>query len=270
MRHQGALLLLVTLGCRGPRPADPVILELGDDAVRRSDFARHLAEVEARGGAPLDAEVRRTLLDTFLEERALVLEARQRGLIGAEASPADEQRAVQKVLADAAADVQVSDSEVEAYYRAHTSEFVLPETVTLRQILVPTQNEARDVRRRLVKEPRAFEAIAREVSRGPEAPSGGFMGTFARGQLPVELESAVFPLAEGATSDIVPSSLGYHILRIEARQTARPQGLGEVQERIRTRLLRDRSDARAREFVASLLRRAKVNHAAALSLPRPS
>jgi hypothetical protein len=270
MKGLGLLLLSASAWCSTPRPADPVILELGEDTVRRSEFVRHLAEVETRGGGPLDPDVRRSLLDSFLEERALVLEARQRGLLGADATPADEQRAVQKILADASADVQVADAEVEAYYASHTAEFVLAETVTLRQILVPTQNEARDVRRRLVKEPRAFESIAREVSRGPEAPSGGFMGTFAKGQLPVELENGAFVLPEGATSDIVPSSLGYHILRIEARQAARPQGLGEVRERIRTRLLRDKSDARAREFVASLLRRAKVNHAAALSSPAPS
>ena len=270
MKRTALLVLLASAWCSAPPPADPVILELGEDTVRRSEFTRHLAEVESRGGAPLDPDVRGSLLESFLEERALVLEARQRGLLKPEASAADEQKAVQKILADAAADVQVTDAEVAAYYGTHAAEFVLPETVTLRQILVPTQNEARDVRRRLLKEPRTFEAIAREVSRGPEAPAGGFMGTFSRGQLPEELESAVFGLAEGATTDIVPSSLGYHILRIEARQAARPQGLGEVQERIRTRLLRDKADARGREFVASLLRRAKVNHAAALSGPAPS
>src|SRR2546425_11864404 len=61
---------------------------------RRSDFDRHLAEVEARGGVPLSPEVRRGLLDAFLEERALVIEARGRGLLGEGAGREDEQKAV--------------------------------------------------------------------------------------------------------------------------------------------------------------------------------
>ncbi len=266
-----AAAFAAAVACRGVLPADPVILELGDDVVRRSDFARHLAEVEARGGAPLDPEVRRSLLDPFLEQRVLVLEARARGLLSGLGTPAEEQRAVQKLLQEARAEVRVGDDEVEAYYRAHGTEFQREETVTLRQILVPTLNEARDVRRRLLKEPRSFEPQARSVSRGPEAPSGGLMGTFSRGQLPAELEGPAFALAAGATSDIVSSSLGYHILRVEARQPARAEGLEEAQARIHARLVREETDRKMRELVASLLQRAKVNHAAALSLPhRPS
>jgi len=263
-----AAAFAAAVACRGGLPADPVILELGDEVVRRSDFARHLAEVEERGGAPLAPEVRRSLLDSFLEQRVLVLEARARGLLTGTPTPAEEQRAVQKLLQEALTEVRVGDDEVEAYFREHAAAFQLGETVTLRQILVPTLNEARDVRRRLLKEPRSFERQARSVSRGPEAPSGGLIGTFARGQLPAELEAPAFALAAGATSDIVSTSLGYHILRVEARQPARTEGLEEAQARIRARLVREKTDRKMRELVASLLQRAKVNHAAALSLPR--
>jgi parvulin-like peptidyl-prolyl isomerase len=245
-----------------------VILELGDETVRRSDFARHLAEVEARGGAPLAPEVRRSLLDSFLEQRVLVLEARARGLLAATGTPAEEQRAVQKLLQEALTEVRVGDDEVAAYFRDHPEEFQLQEQVTVRQILVPTLNEARDVRRRLFKEPRSFETQARSVSRSPEAPTGGLMGTFARGELPAELERAAFALGPGATSEIVETTLGYHILRVEARQPARSAGLEEAQARIRARLVRQKSDRTMRDLVASLLQRAKVNHAVALSLPR--
>ncbi len=265
------LALAGSLACREGPPADPVILELGDDTVRRSDFVRHLAEVEARGGAPLAPEVRRSLLDSFLEQRVLVLEARARGLLTGTGTPADEQRGVQKLLQEAITEVRVGDDEVAAYFRDHPEEFQLEEQVTLRQILVPTLNEARDVRRRLLKEPRSFETQARSVSRSPEAPLGGLMGTFTRGQLPAELERVAFALAEGATSEIVETSLGYHILRVEARQPARVAGLEEAQARIHARLVREKTDRKMREIVASLLQRAKVNHAAALSLSnRPS
>jgi parvulin-like peptidyl-prolyl isomerase len=233
-----------------------VILELGDATVRRSDFARHLAEVEERGGAPLGPEVRRSLLDSFLEQRVLVLEARARGFLSGPGTPAEEQRAVQKLLQESIAEIRVGDEEVAAYFRDHPEEFQLDEELTLR--------------RRLEKEPKSFETLARSVSRSPEAPNGGLMGTFTRGQLPAELEKAAFALAPGATSEIVETSLGYHILRVEARQPARSAGLEEAQARIRARLVREKTDRQMRELVASLLQRAKVNHAAALSIPRSS
>jgi hypothetical protein len=262
--------LLVALGvvsCRGERGRDPVILELDQGVVRRSDFERHVAEVEARGGAPLPPEVRRGLLESFLEQRALVIEARKRGLLPKDAGSEGEQRAVSELLSQAVPPPTVSDQEVAAYYGAHAAEMSVPETVTVRQIMVATQNEARDVLRRLLRAPKDFENVARQSSKGPEAGEGGLMGTFARGQLPAELETAAFALPAGGTSEIVPTSLGYHILRVEARQEARASSLPEVQGRVRTLLTREKSDRNVRQFVDDLLARAKVNHAAAT---RPS
>ena len=117
----------------------------------------------------------------------------------------------------------------------------MPETVTLRQILVGTLNEARDVKRRLARDPKAFDAIARSQSKGEEAAAGGYMGPFERGQLPAELEAAAFALPEGATSEPVETALGYHVLRVESRQQARAPTLEEARERIRDRLAREQA-----------------------------
>lgn len=261
------LVALAAISCRDARAPDPVILELDQEVVRRSDFERHLAEVEARGGTPLPLEVRNGLLESFLEQRALVIEARKRGILPKNAVPEGEQSAVSELLSQVVPPPTVSDEEVAAYYGAHAAEMSVPETITLRQILVPTQNEARDVLRKLLRAPKTFENVARQSSKGPEAGEGGLMGTFARGQLPADLEAAAFALPPGGTSDIVATSLGYHILRVEARQEARASTLPEVQGRIRALLTREKSDRSVRQFVDDLLARAKVNHAAAT---RPS
>jgi peptidyl-prolyl cis-trans isomerase C len=263
------LALLLGLACRGPRRADPVILALGEQTVRKSDFDRHVATLESRGGVAVSPEVRRALFDTFLEERVQVLEARSRGLVDAQAGPEEEKRAVERLLTDVSR-VEVGADEVARYYEEHAEEFKKPETVTLRQILVPTSNEARDVRRRLLKEPKSFEVLARSLSRAPEAPTGGLMGTFARGQLPPELEAGAFALPAGGTSDIVETPFGFHVLRVEAREPERGTSLEEAQGAIRQLLARQKSDRKIREFVSDLLARAKVNHAAADSPSRPS
>lgn len=271
MVGKGTSLFLVVgfFSCGDARSGDPVILALGSENVRRSEFDRHVKALEARGGAPLSPSVRKALIEPFLEERVLVLEARNRGFLKPGSSPEEEEAAVRGLLVGSVhSKVRVTDEEVAGYYQEHAAEFRVPETMTLRQILVPTQNEARDVRRRLQRDPKSFEVLARTRSRGPEASSGGLMGTFSRGQLPPELETAAFALAPGATSDIVTTPLGYHVLRVESRQPAREPTLEGCKAEIRALLSRQRSDESERQFVRSLLARAKVNHEAAQAPPR--
>ncbi len=255
--------------CRS-QPADPVILSLGDETVRRSDFERYVKALEARGGA-LDPTVRKALLDPFLEERILVLEARSRGLLKPGASPEDESQAVQRLLTDdVLGKVVVGDDEVGAYYKEHAADFKVPETVTLRQILLPTESEARDVRRRVAQEPKSFDILARSRSHAPEASTGGQMGTFARGQLPEGLEAAAFALGPAGTSDVVQTPLGFHVLRVDAHTPPRDRPLEECRGEIKSLLLRQRSDQSVRQYVRGLLARAKVNHEAAEAPPRDS
>ncbi|HEY2946497.1 MAG TPA: peptidyl-prolyl cis-trans isomerase [Vicinamibacteria bacterium] len=273
-RPSKALIVLVALGlpagCRTRESADPVILSLGDQVVRRSEFERHVMKLEQQGGAPVDPTVRAALLDRFLEERVVVLEARARGLVSAQGTPEQEEAAARKVLADEGlSGVEVGDEEVAAYYQAHPDDFQSPETVALRQILVPTLNEARDVRRRLLKDPHSFPALAQTLSRAPEASAGGLMGRFTRGQLPPALDRAAFALAPGQVSEPVQTPFGFHVLRLDAKQPSRQPTLEESRDEIRSRLRREKVDGKIQQFVAGLMARAKVNHEAAQSAPHP-
>jgi parvulin-like peptidyl-prolyl isomerase len=266
---------VVTLACRAQPSSgpdhDPVLLELGDETVRRSDFERHVAAVQARGGgASLAPEVRQALLEPYLEERILVLEARARGLSARGDAEEKENESVRRLLSDAVLSrVSLTDAELDAYCREHARDFDRPERIRLRQILVPTSNEARDVVRRLKKDPKSFATLAQTRSRAPEASTGGSMGTFGRGELPAELEAAAFGLAAGETSDVVQSPLGYHVLRVDERVAASETGLPQCREAARAELFRQKSDLSVREFVQGLMARAKVNHEAVTG-SRPS
>jgi parvulin-like peptidyl-prolyl isomerase len=269
MRHRALgrsaclpLVLLVLAACAAPRPPDPVVLALGEQELRRSDFERHVKAIEARGDAVTPA-VREALFDRFLEEKVLVLEARDRGLIALGSSSEDEAVGVRKLIAAAIHPLAATDQEQADYYRDHAERFRVQDSVTLRQILVPTENEAREMRRRLQKEPKSFEVLARTASRAPEAAAGGLMGTFSPGQLPQEIEAAAFSLTPGVVSDIVQSPFGYHLFRVDARETGRQRTFDESREEIRGLLARERSEHAVQQFVQSLMARAKVNHEAA-------
>jgi parvulin-like peptidyl-prolyl isomerase len=265
-----ALVLGVCLpGCEraSVAPAPPVLLSLGDQQVPVAEFEAYVAALESSDG-PMGDDVREKLLESFLEERVLVLEARERGLLAAGASPEAEQAAVQELLAATVLPgIQVTDAEIAAYYEENAEALGSPETVTLRQILVPTLNEARDVYRRLRKDRRSFGLLARTRSRSPEAEAGGRMGTFERGQLPPELERVAFGLTPGQVGPIVESPLGFHVLLVAERKEAHPRTLDECREQIQGLLMRQAYDAAVRRYIAGLLARAEVNHEAVQSNP---
>jgi parvulin-like peptidyl-prolyl isomerase len=268
-RHALALALLGQGACRPSGPPDPVILALGEQVMRRSDFERHVKAIEARGDAVTPA-VREALLDRFIEEKVLVLEAKERGLLAPGGGEEEEALAVRKLLESTVRPTLVSEEEIAEHYQRNQETFRVEESFSLRQILVPTENEARDVRRRLQKDPRSFETLARTASRAPEAASGGLMGSFTRGQLPAEIEAAATNLPTGVISEVVHSPFGYHIFRVDSRESARQRSFDECRGEIRALLVREGSEQSIRQFVQGLMARAKVNHEAAKAPSRDS
>ncbi len=127
----------------------------------------------------------------------------------------------------------VSDEEIRRYYEEHRTEF---EQVRARHILFSTRPIARDgnpppeketVRRKaqeVLRRARAgedFAALAREFSDDPGSKDrGGDLDFFGRGRMVREFEEAAFALQPGQISDLVETSYGFHIIKVEARRIA--------------------------------------------------
>ena len=79
-------------------------------------------------------------------------------------------------------------------------------------ILVKTEKEVNTVLERL-KKGETFTAIAKDVSMCPSKKRGGDLGTFGRGQMVKEFETAAFALDKGQISGIVKTQFGYHIIK---------------------------------------------------------
>lgn len=79
-------------------------------------------------------------------------------------------------------------------------------------ILVKTEQEAKIVLDRLNKGEK-FSNVARDVSMCPSGKRGGDLGTFTRGKMVKEFETAAFTLQKGQTSSIVRTKFGCHIIK---------------------------------------------------------
>jgi len=88
----------------------------------------------------------------------------------------------------------------------------MPDKIHCAHILVKTETEAKKIQERLGKGEK-FANLAREVSLCPSAKRGGDLGTFSRGQMVKEFETAAVTLQKGQISPIVKTKFGYHLIR---------------------------------------------------------
>src|SRR5690606_19687094 len=75
------------------------------------------------------------------------------------------------------------------------------------------KKEAQDARAKVAKADADFAAIAKDVSKAPEASRGGDLGWLTRGRMTPEFDNAAFALAANGVSDVIETKLGYEIVK---------------------------------------------------------
>lgn len=124
-------------------------------------------------------------------------------------------------------DVTFEDQELEKYYRRHIDQFEILEKVKASHILIKVDADADESAR---AEKRAYaEKILEEIKAGGDfaelartksddkasAVNGGSLGYFTRGAMVKPFEAAAFSMKPGDISDLVETTFGYHIIKVE-------------------------------------------------------
>jgi peptidyl-prolyl cis-trans isomerase D len=183
-----------------------------------------------------------------------------------------EKRQIKYVVVDSAkiaAATAVTEQELQTYYDQHRDEYRVPEQVKVSHILIKTPlpapgakedekavADARTKAEGVLKELKAggdFAKLAEKYSDDPgSAKSGGELGWIGRGRTVPEFEKAAFSLGKGQTSDLVKSSYGFHIIRVEDKHDAHLKTLAEVKGEIEEKV-KQLKTARATEAAADTL-----------------
>lgn len=124
------------------------------------------------------------------------------------------QYAINKIIAS----VEVSDEEKLNYYEENKAQFVSPEMVSAKHILVDEEDQAKEIKTKIDKKEMSFEDAAVEYSKCPSNMKGGDLGEFGKGQMVPEFEEAAFALEVGKVSEPVKSQFGYHIIKVESHK----------------------------------------------------
>jgi peptidyl-prolyl cis-trans isomerase D len=170
----------------------------------------------------------------------------------------------------------VTDQDLQAYYDQHRDEYRQAEQVKVTHILIKTplpgpdgkvdekgveaaRKKAEDVLKQ-VKAGGDFAKLAGQYSDDPgSAKNGGGLGWIGRGRTVPEFEKAGFSLPKGQTSDLVKSSYGFHIIRVEDKQEAHVKTLAEVKSEIEAKVKEEKATRTTEVAANALLSQARTD-----------
>jgi len=171
--------------------------------------------------------------------------------------------------------IQITHDDFEAYYDQHRDQYRIDQQAKVSHILIKTplpgpggkvdekgvadaQHRAEDLLRQL-KAGAKFEDLAKKYSEDPgSAKEGGSLGWIGKGRTVPEFEKAAFSQPKGQIGDLVKSSYGFHIIRVDDRQDARMKTPDEVKDQIEPLLKQQKAQQIAQKQAEALLNQART------------
>ncbi len=166
--------------------------------------------------------------------------------------------------------VSVNDQEIGQYLEQNRSKLEQGLPYHARNILIVPEGDrpsdaaweaARiraDVIRQQIVAGADFAEMARQHSRDASAKDGGDLGALKRGELAVDIENEILRLGPGEISQPYRSSLGFHLFKLESKDTLEGEGLERARQQIRDILFREKYEARLDAWLKEIKQRAII------------
>lgn len=160
--------------------------------------------------------------------------------------------------------VILEEDDLKAYYEDNMDMFTQEEQVKASHILFKTAEGASPEEVKKIEEKAAsvlerakkgedFAALATEFSDDSSKSKGGDLGYFTKGRMVKEFEDAAFNLKPGEISDLVKSTYGFHIIKVEDKKERSVKTYDEAKAQIDSILRRTKSMDIADERARTLL-----------------
>lgn len=242
---------------RGPRAASraSVVALVGDQPVEYASFATYVKAATGDEPRNISPQVASSLLDQYLDELLLDRAVEDAGPARKDQTLESRRR---ELISRRARLETMSDAELRAEYDAHPERFRHSAVVRVSQLLLPTKKKADEAIRKL-DAGADWNEVSRELSVAPNAAQGGALGLLSQSDLPHEFERVIWALRPGAVSQVLPTSHGFHVFRIEERLEEKTIPFEEAAPGLRLALAEERSSAAAEALVAEARRKHPVS-----------
>jgi len=150
-----------------------------------------------------------------------------------------------------------TDQEIEEHYDTYKDQFRQPAEFDIREIVLPSEGEAKDVLGQILKGG-DFASLAKSRSKSNSAASGGSLGPIVEDKLFKEMADIAFVLPIGKPSGIFKGPQGYYIIMVEARRQGKQMSLDETREDIKRALTFLKQQQRIEEIISKLSGQSKI------------
>ncbi len=162
--------------------------------------------------------------------------------------------------------VNISPTEIAAYYNGNIKDFSVPKMARFKVLLVkplPDSSMAKTQKIVLqilgrINDGQNFDMLVKQFSQGPNIDKGGDMGYVPAGGIIKELDDQIELLDAGDTSGIIKTDTGFYIIKVIDKKEAGTVPLSEVKDMIRERLYQRESELTLREFIGKLKKDAYI------------
>ena len=221
-------------------PPDRVVVAVGDLTITAAQFDQIVDALPEQYRAAARGSGRKQFADNVVRIAVLAQEGKRRKLDESSAYRTQSKFQDANILAnmtyeEIGKNAKLDEADVRKYFEAHKAEF---EQVRARHILIRVQGspaavrpgqkdlteaealaKAQDLRKR-IQAGEDFAQLARQESDDTgSAVNGGDLGFFRRKQMVPSFEQAAFALQPGELSEPVKSPLGYHVIKVEAKES---------------------------------------------------
>ena len=226
--------------------------------VEDAEITEQLAEVMKKLGVKNDAELQAALKAQGVTLESVKARVRESLMV---------QKAVRRKVA---LRVSVTEQEIDRYLEQNREKLETGLHFEARHILfLPEAGQGEDgwekARRRAedvyatVLTGADFGELARKFSDDGSGKDGGLLGPLTRGELEPDIEAAILKLRPGETSPPFRSKVGYHLFKLESRESLSGEGLAQARNQIREILYREKYQARFKEWMDELKQRAMID-----------
>jgi len=254
-------------GAKAGDNVDPaeVLATVGGEVVTKTEFEQSAARKTPANGKTLSGEEKTEVLDKLVDDKILYLQALESGL--------DKDPKVQKVMINTLLREEVyakvrnsdfSDDELRAYYEANKSDFVVPEKVQVKRILLrvtedrpdeQSRSEAERIRNEVKADPGNFKELATKYSDGPYKRRGGDLGFISQDGKPgvdQEIVDKAFELDLQKVSDVFKTEDGYNVIYIANKRDKVERTFQQMKGSVLRKLKNERLQEMYDQYVAGL------------------
>ncbi len=202
-----------------PLPAG-VLARVGEWTLTKEEFNERVKGVKemVKDFNDKDPAAKANLLNELVRQQLLIQQARRDNVqdskeVRTALKEFENTLLVQEIVTRLTKDVVVADADVKKYYDTNPTEFQKPIEKQLREIVVTTQAEAKDILVQVLQGG-DFAQLAKDKSKGKTKDNGGDLGFRTEATFPA-MAAAVSTLKKGGVSSVFEGPEGFYIVKLE-------------------------------------------------------